>query len=103
MDKTWGSITKEELKQLYFDDDLCDNQIADIFGITKGKVTYKRKKFDISFKNKVYEDLMNENSELFKKLNADSKDRLLKRENIDSIAKAITHFSFRNGPSRICM
>jgi hypothetical protein len=29
---------------------------------------------------------------------SNSKERLLKRENIDSISKAITHFIFRNGP-----
>lgn len=41
---------------------------------------------------------MEQNSELFEKLNLDSKERLLKRENIDAISKAITHFIFRNGP-----
>ena len=41
---------------------------------------------------------MEQNSELFEKLNSDSKERLLKRENIDIISKAITHFIFRNGP-----
>ncbi len=32
------------------------------------------------------------------KLNSDSRERLLRRENIDAISKAITHFIFRNGP-----
>lgn len=41
---------------------------------------------------------MKQNSELFEKLNSDSKERLVRRENIDSISKAITHFIFRNGP-----
>ena len=35
---------------------------------------------------------------MFAKLNSDSRERLLRRENIDAISKAITHFIFRNGP-----
>lgn len=31
-------------------------------------------------------------------MNSNSKERLVKRENIDSIVKAIAHFAFRNGP-----
>ncbi|WMJ77555.1 MULTISPECIES: hypothetical protein [unclassified Sedimentibacter] len=98
MDISWDEITQEELKYLYYDEELTDRQIADIFGVTIGKVTYKRKKFDINIKNKVYQEFMNQNSDLLKEANSNSKERLLKRENIDSISKAITHFVFRNGP-----
>lgn len=46
----------------------------------------------------MYQEFVKQNSELFEKLNLNSKERLLKRENIDPISKAITHFIFRNGP-----
>jgi hypothetical protein len=98
MSLSWDDITDEGLKHLYYDDELTDSQIADIFGVTKGKVTYKRKKFGITIKNMVYQEFMNQNSDLFNELNSNSKERLLKRENIDFISKAITHFVFRNGP-----
>lgn len=98
MSLSWCDITEEELKHLYYDEELTDRQIADIFDIEIGKLTYKRRKFGITIKNMIYEKLMNEKSDLFNELNLNSKECLLKRENIDYISKAITHFVFRNGP-----
>ena len=98
MDLSWNDITEEELKHLYYDNDLSDGQIADLFGVTKSKVAYRRNIFGISFRNKIYQEFVEQNSELFEKLNSDSKARLLQRENIDAVSKAITHFIFRNGP-----
>ena len=46
----------------------------------------------------VYQQFMDENSELFAQLNENSRERLLRRENIDAISKAVTHYAFRNGP-----
>lgn len=79
MDILWNQITKEELSSLYYDKELSDRQIADLFYISKSKVAYKRKKYGISFRNKVYRDFQEKNSDLFEKLNSDSKERLLKR------------------------
>lgn len=98
MSLSWNDITEEELKHLYYEEELTDRQIADIFDVAIGKVTYKRRKFGISIKNMVYQEFMSQNSDLFNELNLNSKERLLRRENIDSISKAITHFAFRNGP-----
>lgn len=98
MDLSWNEITEEELKHLYYDENLSDRQIADLFRVSKSKVAYKRGKMGISLRNKVYQEFVQQNSELFEKLNSDSKERLLKRENIDMISKAVTHFIFRNGP-----
>ncbi len=41
---------------------------------------------------------MYHNCDLFDVFNSISKEHLLKKENIDAISKAITHFVFRNGP-----
>ena len=98
MKLSWDDITEEELKHLYYDEKLFDSQIADLFGVTKGKVAYKRNKFGISIKGQIYKDIMEHKSEGFEKFNMGSKERLLKHESIDSISKAITHFVFRNGP-----
>jgi len=98
MSFSWDEITEVELKHLYYDEELTDRQIANKFGVTEGKVTYKRRKFGITIKNQVYQEFMDQNSNVFNELNSNSKERLLKRENIDYISKAITHFIFRNGP-----
>jgi predicted DNA-binding protein YlxM (UPF0122 family) len=95
---SWKDVGEEELKRLYYDEDLSDSEIADLFGIPKTKVAYKRSKYGITFRKKVYRDFVNQHSELFRQLNQDSMDRLLKRGNIEIISKAITHFIFRNGP-----
>lgn len=98
MELVWDKITEEELKQLYYNEEMSDQQIADKFGVTKSKVSYRRKKFGINIKNTIYQDFISNNADLFRKLNSDSKERLSKRENIDTISKAIVRFSFRNGP-----
>jgi hypothetical protein len=98
MSLSWDDVNEEELKRLYYDERLSDNQIADLFKITCGKVAYKRKKFGISTRNQICEDLIEQRGELFHQLNAESKERLLSRENIEIAAKAVTHFAFRNGP-----
>lgn len=98
MGLTWEDITETELKKLFYDEGLNDNQIADLFGIKPGKVTYKRRRFGITIRNKVYQEFLEDHGELFDNLNEESKERILNRENIDVYAKAITHFAFRNGP-----
>ena len=55
MNFMWNELTKEELKHLYYNEGLSDRQIADLFGVPKSKVTYKRKKFGISNWKKVYQ------------------------------------------------
>lgn len=94
----WEEITEETLKQLYYDENMSDSLIAEKYGVTKARVRYKRSKFGISVRNKVYEEFASQNGEAFERLNEDSKERLLKQENIDGISKALTHYAFRGGP-----
>ena len=94
----WETMTKEKLSNLYYNEDLSDNEIAEIYEVSRSKVVYKRNKFGISYGEKVYRKFVEENKDLFKELNQSSKKRLLKQENIDAVSKAITHYAFRNGP-----
>lgn len=96
--ENWQEITAETLKRLSYEEGMPDSLIAEKYGVTKAQVRYKRNKFGISFKNKMYEEFALQNGEIFEQLNRDSKERLLKQENIDGIAKALTHYAFRNGP-----
>lgn len=98
MEYQWDTVTEEELKHLYYEEGMTDREIAERFGVSMGKVAYKRRKYGISVKNMVYQQFMDENSELFAQLNENSRERLLRRENIDAISKAVTHYAFRNGP-----
>lgn len=52
----WEQVGKEELEKLYYDNDYTDNQIAQMFHITKGKVTYRRRKYNISMLQKAIRD-----------------------------------------------
>ncbi|WP_051585966.1 hypothetical protein [Caldanaerobius polysaccharolyticus] len=95
----WKNIIEETLKDLYYKQGLTDRNIAELYGVTKGKVPDLNVKNIISrLRKKIIDDLASQNSELFNKLNEESKARLLRYENIDGIAKALTHYAFRNGP-----
>lgn len=39
----WDNITREELLKIYVENDVCDSMVADMFGVTKAQVVYKRK------------------------------------------------------------
>lgn len=96
--KQWKDITKKDLGYLYYEQNMSDPAIAELYGVTKNQVRYKRNKYGISIRDKIFTDFISSDSEHFKNLNSDSKDRLLKPENIDGIAKSLTHHIFRNGP-----
>lgn len=98
MDLKWEIVSREELEMLYYEKKMSDSQIADMYGISKKKVEYRRKKYGITFNKKILKDFEEENPELFKTLNRDSKVRLCDKSNIDGIAKALTYYVFRNGP-----
>ncbi len=94
----WDNITREELEELF--DKRSDNMIAELYGVSKSKVTTKRNKWDIKLINYAMRDFLNQgdNKKLFESLNKDSKERVLKEDNIDIISIALTHYLFRNGP-----
>lgn len=94
----WNKITKEELTTLY-KANLTDSSIAEIYDINPGKVRYKRNKWNITLKNIIISEMMEED-DLFSLLNEDSKKRLLDKNNIDTLSKAITHYIFRNRTCR---
>ena len=89
MEYQWDRVTEEELKHLYYEEGKTDREIAERFGVSMGKVAYKRRKYGISIKNMIYQQFMDENPELFAQLNENSRERLLRRENIDAICRAV--------------
>lgn len=94
----WDDITREELEELF--EKNSDSMIAELYGVTKSQVKTKREKWDIKQINYVLKKFFEEdfNKKLFENLNQSSKKRLLKKDNIDTISIALTHYLFRNGP-----
>lgn len=94
----WNDITKEELEELF--EKNTDNMIADLYDVSKSQVKSKRDKWDIKMINYTFEKFLSEdfNKDLFENLNQGSKERLLNKDNIDTISVALTHYLFKNGP-----
>ncbi|MCI8363324.1 MAG: hypothetical protein HFJ41_09610, partial [Clostridia bacterium] len=94
----WHDITKEELEELF--EKNTDNMIADLYDVSKSQVKSKREKWDIKMINYTFKKFISEdfNKDLFENLNQGSKERLLNKDNIDTISVALTHYLFRNGP-----
>lgn len=98
MDKKWESVTREELLGLYVEKDYVDNDVARLFGVTKGQVAYKRKKYDISQATIMFKRFMhNHNLEIYRGINEDLKRSLMEKD-VAEISKAVAHYVFRNGP-----
>lgn len=50
MNKTdWNKITEQELRRLYYDENISDRMIAELYGITMNQVKYKRLKWGLTF------------------------------------------------------
>ena len=98
MNKQWDSITREDLLELYVEKGYIDSEVAELFGVTKEQVVYKRRKFDISRSEITKERFMDEEGlELSKKINQNFKQSLMEKD-ISDISKAIIHYAFINGP-----
>ncbi len=82
--KPFEEITEEELKQVWWDEKVSDQAIAELFGVPKSRIYRQRGKWGI----KIHE--LNRKESLSIPLQID--------DNIDKIAKAITNFAFRSGP-----
>lgn len=93
----FSSITCEQLKKLYCEEERSDAEIADLFGVPKSKVRYKRRKCNINFQKRMIEKLL-ANTEFINEMNEKIRQQIMIEPNIDTIAKAVTCFAFRNGP-----
>ena len=94
----WNNITKEELEELF--EKNTDNVIADLYGVSQSQVKNKRQKWNIKLINYTIKNFLSNdfNKDLFENLNQSSKDRILDKNNFDTISIALTHYLFRNGP-----
>ncbi len=111
----WEQVGRLELERLYYEENLSDSLIAERFGISKNEVRKKRKLYNVSIQMHSIDNAFLEYSRLadtrFQKeisdllspeelyaLNQRAKERFIQFENIDALAKALTHYVFRHGP-----
>jgi hypothetical protein len=91
----WNAIGPEELRELY--GRMSDNQIAEMYHVSVGKVRYKRKKFKIVLPNHVWADLHAQDGRRMQTFNELARRTLLESRDVDALAKAITQYAFRSG------
>ena len=111
----WVQVDKRELERLYYEENLPDAVIADRFGVSRNEVKKKRKLYNIGILQHCinqaaaempgladgqYQQAISEllSPKSLSMLNQQAKERLLRPENIDMMAKALTHYIFRLGP-----
>ncbi|MCM1370726.1 MAG: hypothetical protein NC181_02395 [Clostridium sp.] len=97
---SWDDISKEQLEELFINEKILNNMIAELYDINPERVRSKRRKWNITIYSSkyIYKRYQENENQLFENLNTSSKERLLSEENIDWISKALTHYVFRNGP-----
>ncbi|MCU9614869.1 hypothetical protein OEV98_15095 [Caldibacillus lycopersici] len=88
-------LTPDLLWKLFIEEEIPNNRIANLFDVKPSKIAYLRKKHGITIRHSILEEFMDE---IPAELNETAKNELLQEDNVTKIAKAITHFAFRNGP-----
>lgn len=97
----WENVTYEELMELYVEKNYIDAMVADLYGVTRSKVAYKRKKLGITRADIIYKRIMSgQDSQAFSDLQNLAKNDLVNTD-ISIISRAIVHYAFRNGPVEI--
>ncbi len=94
----FDKLSVRDLRILFIDEGKSDRMIAELFDVKLSKVTYRRRKNEITIRDALVDDYLSGKSDHAKEWNVVAKNELLSKENISMISKAITHFAFRNGP-----
>lgn len=96
----WNSITEEQLENLFVNEGILNSKIAELYNVSLKTISTKRSRLGLTIYSAKYryKRYIENNQELFTKLNNESKEELSKIENIDWISKTLIHYLFRNGP-----
>jgi hypothetical protein len=91
-----NELTPDILRVLFIEKVKTDSMIAKLFDVKSSKITNLRRKNGITIRNSIVDDFM---TNIPKELQEKAKEKLFSsKDNISKIAKALTHFAFRNGP-----
>jgi len=91
-------LTVDHFKKLFVDEKVSDRKLASLFDEKQTRVSYLRRKHGVTIRNTAIDKFFESGSELHVRVNEEMKREIFKEKNISTIAKAITHFAFRNGP-----
>jgi hypothetical protein len=91
----WNAVGPEELREL--NKKYSDARIAEMYGVTVGQVRYKRKKFGVTLKNRLWENLLAQDADTMRPFNEFAREAMLEKPDIDAMAKAVTQYAFRSG------
>ena len=94
----WDNISYDELMRLYVEKNFSDRMVAELYGVTKSQVAYRKKKLGIRKGDILYKKFISEqNPDMMKSLNNKMKNHLMSTD-IAYVSRAIAHYAFRNGP-----
>jgi succinate dehydrogenase flavin-adding protein (antitoxin of CptAB toxin-antitoxin module) len=91
----WNAITPQELRDL--NEKLSDSRIAEMYGVSVGRVRYKRRKFGITWMDRLRTQFYARDADVMQKFNDSARKALLENPDVDMLAKAITQYAFRSG------
>ena len=95
----FNSISKEQLEKLFYEENIPDSLIGELYNVSKNVVRNKRYKWDIKFFNGEYlSRKYNNNGDFYNNLNEKCKNLLINEDNIEWLSKSLTHYLFRDGP-----
>ena len=83
----WKNITKKELYELSFMQEMLDNDIAEMYGVKRSAVAYKRRKFNL---------LYGRNEDAFRKACRDKNMQMINEANISDEARKTAMQALKN-------
>lgn len=94
----WDSVSYDDLMRLYVEEQFSDRMVAELYGVTKSQVAYRRKKLGIRKGDILYKEFISkQNPDMIKRLNEKMKNHLMSVD-VSLVSRAIAHYAFRNGP-----
>ena len=94
----WKDVERRALEDMFYVRQMSDRQIADQFGVSKERVKYRRKKFNVTFQGKMLKQFADNNKDVMRELDEDAKGRLADLEDTDVLAAMLGVYVMGSGP-----
>ena len=94
----WKDVERRALEDMYYVRQMSDREIAEEFGVSKERVKYRRKKFNVTFQGKMLKHFADNNEEVLRRLDEGAKGRLAALKDTDMLAALLGVYVLRNGP-----
>jgi len=94
----WKDVERRALEDMYYVRQMSDREIADEFGISKERVKYRRKKFNVTFQGKMLKQFADNNEAVLRQLDEDAKGRMSDIGDTDALASMLGVYALHSGP-----